>query len=133
MGLLDTLIHAATGGGSAPSAGGGSIQSAILSHVLGMVGGQGGGGLGALVQKLTAGGLGPQVSSWVGTGPNQPVSPAQVQAALQQARTNLAEGAVLRGVVIQMKRRLDALEAAQRQSPPPANFPTNEPPDSLSP
>ena len=58
---------------------------------------------------------------------------AQVQAALQQARTNLAEGAVLRGVVIQMKRRLDALEAAQRQSPPPANFPTNEPPDSLSP
>jgi len=58
---------------------------------------------------------------------------AQVQAALQQARTNLAEGAVLRVVVIQMKKQLDALEAAQKQSPPPANFPTNEPPDSLSP
>jgi hypothetical protein len=58
---------------------------------------------------------------------------AQVQAALQQVRTNLAEGAVLRVAVIQMKRRLDALEAAQTQSPPPTNFPTNEPPDSLSP
>ena len=49
---------------------------------MGMIGSQQGGGLGALVAKLTAGGLGSQVGSWVGTGPNQPVTPDQVQSAL---------------------------------------------------
>ena len=60
---------------------------------------------------------------------------AQFQAALQQAKANLQETAVLRAAVIQMKKRLDALETAQAEpsllSSP--NFPTNEPPDSLSP
>ena len=59
---------------------------------------------------------------------------AQFQAALQQTKTNLQETAVLRATVIEMKKRLDALETAQRQPPPSSpNFPTNEPPDSLSP
>ena len=38
--------------------------------------------VGGLVGKLTAGGLGSQVASWVGTGPNQPVTGDQVAAAL---------------------------------------------------
>ncbi len=58
---------------------------------------------------------------------------AQFQAALQQTRTNLQETAVLRVSVIQMKKRLDALENAQEQPQPSPNFPTNEPSDSLSP
>jgi len=58
---------------------------------------------------------------------------AQFQAALQQTRTNLQETAVLRASVIQMKKRLDALETAQEQPQPSPNFPTNEPADSLSP
>ncbi len=59
---------------------------------------------------------------------------AQFQAALQQTRTNLQETAVLRASVIQMKKRLDALETAQEQTPPPLpNSSTNEPPDALSP
>jgi hypothetical protein len=58
---------------------------------------------------------------------------AQFQAALQQTRTNLQETAVLRTSVIQMKKRLDALETAQAQPQPSPNFPTNEPADSLSP
>jgi len=61
---------------------------------------------------------------------------AQFQAALQQTRTNLQETAVLRASVIQMKKRLDALETAQEQTPlplPPTNSATNEPSDSLSP
>ena len=58
---------------------------------------------------------------------------AQFQAALQQTRTNLQETAVLRASVIQMKKRLDALETAQEQPQPSPNFPTNEPSDSLSP
>jgi hypothetical protein len=59
----------------------------------------------------------------------------QFQASLQQARTNLQETAVLRTAVIQMKRRLDALETAQTQPSllPSPNFPTNEPSDSLGP
>ncbi|MGP8199548.1 MAG: hypothetical protein ACLQU4_08625 [Limisphaerales bacterium] len=58
---------------------------------------------------------------------------AQFQAALQQTRTNLQETAALRASVIQMKKRLDALETAQEQPQPSPNFPTNEPSDSLSP
>jgi hypothetical protein len=59
---------------------------------------------------------------------------AQFQAALQQTRTNLQETAVLRAAVIQMKKRLDALETAPAQPPQPfSNSPTNEPSDSLSP
>ncbi len=61
---------------------------------------------------------------------------AQLQTALQQTKPNLLETAVLRASVIQMKKRLDALETAQEQTPqplPPPNSATNEPPDSLSP
>ena len=58
---------------------------------------------------------------------------AQFQAALQQTKTNLQETAVLRASVIEMKKRLDTLETAQRQPPPTPNSPTNEPPDSLGP
>jgi hypothetical protein len=61
---------------------------------------------------------------------------ARFQVALQQTKTNLQEMAALRATVSGMKRRLDALEAAQEQTPqplPPPNSTTNEPPDSLSP
>jgi len=60
---------------------------------------------------------------------------AQFQFALQQTRTNLQEAAVLRATVIEMKKRLNALEAAQVQPTPPSvlNSSTNGFPDSLSP
>jgi len=59
---------------------------------------------------------------------------AQFQAALQQTRTNFQETAVLRAAVIEMKKRLDALETAPVQTPQPTpNSTTNEPSDSLSP
>ncbi|MFD0569665.1 YidB family protein [Kitasatospora gansuensis] len=46
-------------------------------------GGQGAaGGLGALLQQLTQGGLGSQAQSWVGTGDNHPVTGAELAAAL---------------------------------------------------
>ena len=57
---------------------------------------------------------------------------AQFQTALQQTRTNLQETAVLRAAVVEMKKRLDALETAPAQPPLP-NSPANEPSDSLSP
>ncbi len=58
---------------------------------------------------------------------------AQFQSALQQTKTNLLETAVLRATVIEMKKRLDALETTQEQAPTSPISPTNEPPDSLSP
>jgi uncharacterized protein YidB (DUF937 family) len=42
------------------------------------------GGLGDLIGKLTAGGAGPQVNSWVGPGQNQPIQPGQLGGALGQ-------------------------------------------------
>lgn len=56
----------------------------------------------------------------------------QFQAALQQAKTNFQETAVLRATVIEMKKRLEVLETAQKPSPPPVSE-TNEPPDLLGP
>ena len=60
-------------------------------------GAQGGGlfgGLNDLVQKFQNAGHGDVVNSWIGSGPNQPVSPAQVGSALgQQTISDLARQA----------------------------------------
>jgi uncharacterized protein YidB (DUF937 family) len=57
----------------------------LLDALLPMLAGGGAlGGLGGLVSKLTNGGLGDQAKSWVGTGPNQAVTPDQVHQALGQ-------------------------------------------------
>ena len=58
---------------------------------------------------------------------------AQFQTALQQTKTNFQETVLLRVSVNEMQKRLDALAAAQEQSPAPPISTTNEPPDSLSP
>ena len=42
------------------------------------------GGLTDLIVKLSAGGVAPQVNSWVGHGPNEPVPPGQLGSALGQ-------------------------------------------------
>jgi uncharacterized protein YidB (DUF937 family) len=42
------------------------------------------GGLTDLIGKLSAGGVGPQVNSWVGPGANEPVQPGQLGSALGQ-------------------------------------------------
>jgi hypothetical protein len=58
---------------------------------------------------------------------------SQFQIALQQTKTNFQETARLRVTVNDMKQRLDALESAPGQLPPPPMSTTNEPPDPLSP
>jgi uncharacterized protein YidB (DUF937 family) len=40
------------------------------------------GGVNGLIEKLRAGGLGPQVDSWVSTGENEPVAPNELAGAL---------------------------------------------------
>lgn len=60
---------------------GGSQGGGLASLVLGMINNQPG-GLGGLVQAFQNKGMGDIVSSWVGTGANQPISPDQMQDAL---------------------------------------------------
>jgi uncharacterized protein YidB (DUF937 family) len=78
LALLALLASGALfrGGGAAP---GGSQGSQPTSDE-----GAGGllGGLGGLLEKLQKGGLAGAANSWVGSGQNQPVSPAQLGSAL---------------------------------------------------
>ncbi len=94
MGLLDQVIGGLMGGGVG---GGGSPMGGVLSSLLGGgsqqgVGqqgmGMGGqpGGVGGLMSMFEQAGLGHIAQSWVGNGPNQPVSPDQLQNVLGQDR-----------------------------------------------
>ncbi|MGA9025319.1 MAG: YidB family protein [Steroidobacteraceae bacterium] len=74
MGLLDSAL----GSLLSPAQGGGQSQvTQVLGNLL-----QQHGGLGGLVTQLSQGGLGSQVSSWIGNGQNQPVSASQITQAL---------------------------------------------------
>ncbi len=89
MGLLDSVFSGLTsGGGSSP------IQGALM-NLLGGGGQQAGtalqnpesgvgksGGLGGLLSSFESAGLGHIAQSWVGNGPNQAVSPGQLQSVL---------------------------------------------------
>lgn len=70
------------GGGATGAGGSGGIAGAIGA----LAGGEG--GLEGLLGQLSSAGLGDQVQSWVGTGPNQPVDPDQLANALGPERVN---------------------------------------------
>ena len=88
MGMLDSLLKGALGGGQGSSALGGimdmvaknpqilSAVGSLLSTRDTSVGGSG--GLGGLISAFQGKGLGDMVSSWISTGPNPPVSASQV-------------------------------------------------------
>ena len=75
MALLDQLLSSLTGASGSPLRG-------VLMNVLGHGGSQtggAGGGLGGLLSSFEQAGLGHIAQSWIGNGPNQPVSPQQLQ------------------------------------------------------
>ena len=90
MGLLDGLLggvlQSALGGGQQSS----GLQGQLINLALGMLtksgqgaggaggAGGGGGGLDQILGQFTQAGLGQQAQSWVGNGPNMPVSPDQL-------------------------------------------------------
>ncbi len=90
MGILDSIIGSLLGGGNNANQSG---MGGVLSSILG--GGQAGtnqagtsqtgtsqgaaGGLGGLVSQFEQAGLGNAIQSWIGNGPNQPVSPGDLQ------------------------------------------------------
>jgi uncharacterized protein YidB (DUF937 family) len=67
MGMFDGLVGGIVGAGMV------SVVSSILEQH---------GGLQGVVGQYEKNGLGPTVRSWVGTGPNQPISPDDLQKAL---------------------------------------------------
>jgi uncharacterized protein YidB (DUF937 family) len=83
MALMPIVIGMLRNSGQAPAAGVGRASTGgglgdILGQVLGGGGGAGAGGLGGLLEHLQRAGFGEQARSWVGTGDNQPVSPADM-------------------------------------------------------
>lgn len=97
MGLLDNVLGglAGSGGNASPlqgvlmsllagQAGQGATGGGMAGALGGMLGGQGSStnGLAGLIGRFEQAGLGHVAQSWVGTGPNQPVSPQQVESAL---------------------------------------------------
>ncbi len=67
MGMFDGLLGGIVGAGMVSV-----LNNIIEKH----------GGLQGVVSEFEKNGLGPTVQSWVGTGPNQPISPDQVHTAL---------------------------------------------------
>jgi uncharacterized protein YidB (DUF937 family) len=90
MGLLDSVLGGLLG--SNPNAS--PLQSILGSLIAGQgqaYGGQQspvGGGLPGLIQAFNRAGMGNVVSSWVGQGPNQQVSPNQLQQVFGQDQIN---------------------------------------------
>jgi len=88
MGLLDSVLGSLMGGGAGASSPMGGVLGSLLGGGqsggmgAGMGSGMGGGGLGGLMSQFQQGGLGHIAQSWVGNGPNQPVSPEQLHGVL---------------------------------------------------
>jgi uncharacterized protein YidB (DUF937 family) len=88
MGMLDSLLKGALGGGQGGSTLGGLMDMVaknpqILSAVAGLLSTRdtsvgGSGGLGGLISAFQGKGLGDMINSWISTGPNPPISASQV-------------------------------------------------------
>ncbi len=102
MGLLDSVVGAALGGGQQQGGGLGGLLGGLMGGQQGgAAGGLGGnlgalmpiitgmlangsqqGGLGGLMEKFNQAGMGDQMSSWVGKGENMPISADQISSVL---------------------------------------------------
>ena len=80
MSLFGELAGAAFASLTSSPSGGSTPAAQILTDLI--QNHPSGNGLSGLLEQLTASGLGPQVQSWLGSGANLPVNPAQIQQAL---------------------------------------------------
>jgi uncharacterized protein YidB (DUF937 family) len=76
MGFLDDMMK------SVGSQLGGTSPGGLMEQVLGLISNPEAGGLGGLIDTFKNKGLGEAISSWIGTGENQPVSGEQITNAL---------------------------------------------------
>ncbi len=79
MGILDNITGQTNAGAS-------GTRSILISALMGLLANQG--GISGLVQRFAGSGLGDIANSWIGTGPNKPVTPQQVQQGLGQDTIN---------------------------------------------
>ena len=86
MGLLDQVIGGLMGGSGNASPMGGVLGSLLGGGGQQQAMGGGQGGIGGLVSMFEQAGLGHVAQSWVGNGPNQSVSPDQLQSVFGQDR-----------------------------------------------
>lgn len=85
MGLFDELSSQVSAAlGSTPGS-----HPGLLGHVVDLINNPATGGLTGLVQAFHDQGLGGVVSSWIGTGPNQPITPDQIARVLTPDRIQL--------------------------------------------
>ena len=89
MSLLNSVLGGLMGGAGGSS----SPMQSVLMGMLGGgqqggvgMGGMGSGGLGGLMSRFEQAGLGHVADSWVGNGPNQPISPDQLHNVLGEDR-----------------------------------------------
>lgn len=90
MGLLDSILGGALGGGAGGQGNQGTaalVQLAmqLLAGNAGQ-GGRSGGGVMEVLQQFQQAGLGSQADSWVGTGQNMPISPEQLMQVFGRGR-----------------------------------------------
>ena len=101
MGLLDSVLGGLMGGGGNASPIAGVLQGLLGGGQQGGMGQQGmgqqgmgqsmpglAGGLGGLISAFQGAGLGHIAQSWVGSGPNQSVSPDQLTSVFGQNQVN---------------------------------------------
>ena len=93
MGLFDIAESMLSGSLSGAGQPGGMGGQNVLGAVMGALNNQPG-GLGGVVESLSKGGLGDVVSSWIGNGPNPPVTTGQLQGALGSGTTNAIAGEI---------------------------------------
>lgn len=84
MSILDAITQKLTG----QSDGTATADPAVMGHLMDLVNSPENGGLQGMVQKFHSNGLGDMVSSWVGTGANQPITTDQITQVLGQDRLN---------------------------------------------
>jgi uncharacterized protein YidB (DUF937 family) len=90
MGLLDSILGGALGGGAGGqgSQGTAALMQLAMQLLAGNAGqgGRSGGGLMEVLQQFQQAGLGSQADSWVGTGQNMPISPEQLMQVFGRGR-----------------------------------------------
>jgi uncharacterized protein YidB (DUF937 family) len=108
MGILGQLLGGLASGSNASPGSAGALESLLV--------GQQPGGLAGLIERFAANGLGDAVQSWIGSGPNQPVEPDQVEQALGSehidalaARTNLPRDTLLQIVAEHLPALIDRM------------------------
>ena len=89
MGLFTTLAEMVVTGFGNPD----STQAKLANAVVKKFQTNDGAGLTAILQQLESKGLGQVVQSWVGTGPNQPISSEQIEKAARLRADSAARSA----------------------------------------